>query len=115
MNFARRILAMVPKSERFELRLDSEALERIDEWRADRPDLPSRSEAMRRLVEIGLGRPEDEQLFQIARFNLLAAAKTNGPAQALSYAYIYAWQNSVYPLFHESSGLHQPFVAQFTV
>lgn len=42
------------KTERFELRLSSELLARIDEWRRNQPDLPTRSEAIRRLVESGL-------------------------------------------------------------
>lgn len=45
---------MVPKTERFELRLDQVAIDRIDAWRAAQGDLPSRSEAVRRLVERGL-------------------------------------------------------------
>src|SRR5437773_1344571 len=46
----------MPKSERFELRLDEDALSRIDSWRAEQSDLPSRAEAMRRLVEVGIAR-----------------------------------------------------------
>ncbi|PKP76449.1 YfbU family protein [Parvibaculum sp.] len=45
---------MPPKSERFELRLDAEILEQVDNWRAEQGDLPSRSEAVRRLIEKGL-------------------------------------------------------------
>ncbi|HZE53835.1 MAG TPA: YfbU family protein [Bradyrhizobium sp.] len=45
---------MVPKTERFELRLDPSILERMDGWRGDQPDLPSRAEAVRRLIEEGL-------------------------------------------------------------
>lgn len=47
---------MVPKSERFEMRLDEETISRIDEWRSEQAKLPSRAEAMRRLVEAGLSR-----------------------------------------------------------
>ena len=43
-----------PKTERFELRLSLELLARVDEWRRAQSDLPSRSEAVRRLMEIGL-------------------------------------------------------------
>lgn len=42
------------KTERFELRLSMELLARVDEWRRTQADLPSRSEAVRRLMEIGL-------------------------------------------------------------
>ncbi|MBV9932073.1 MAG: YfbU family protein [Alphaproteobacteria bacterium] len=49
-------------SERFEMRIDSELLERLDRWRGAEDDRPSRAEAIRRLVEGGLahdaeGRP----------------------------------------------------------
>lgn len=45
---------MVPKTERFELRFDPSTLERIDVWREEQPDLPSRAEAVRELVDHGL-------------------------------------------------------------
>jgi uncharacterized protein YfbU (UPF0304 family) len=41
-------------SERFEMRFDKDTLDAIDEWRQQAVGLPSRSEAVRRLVEIGL-------------------------------------------------------------
>lgn len=46
---------MAPKTERFEMRLDEAALTRVDAWRSQQLDIPSRSEAMRRLIELGLG------------------------------------------------------------
>jgi len=36
------------------IRLSDEFIARVDAWAADQPDLPVRSEAIRRLVEIGL-------------------------------------------------------------
>ena len=45
---------MQMKTERFEMRMDRETLENVDAWRANQPDLPSRAEAMRRLVDAGL-------------------------------------------------------------
>jgi hypothetical protein len=33
---------------------DEELLARIDRWRASQPDVPGKSEAMRRLIEAGL-------------------------------------------------------------
>lgn len=42
------------KSRRFEMRFDSDMIERIDGWRAKQPGLPPRAEAIRRLVEQGL-------------------------------------------------------------
>jgi uncharacterized protein YfbU (UPF0304 family) len=46
---------MTLKSERFEMRLDTETIESIDQWRAKQDDHPSRAEAIRRLVDAGLG------------------------------------------------------------
>jgi uncharacterized protein YfbU (UPF0304 family) len=45
---------VVPKTERFELRLDEALLEKVDKWRAQQDDLLSRAEAMRQLVEASL-------------------------------------------------------------
>lgn len=45
---------MPPKTERFEMRLELEMIERIDNWRRKQSDLPTRAEAIRRLVDFGL-------------------------------------------------------------
>ena len=45
-------------TERFEMRLGQAVLEKVDGWRARQDDLPSRSEAVRRLMEAGLGATE---------------------------------------------------------
>jgi uncharacterized protein len=45
---------MQAKTERFELRLDEDVLERVDRWRSEHEDQPSRAEAIRQLVEAGL-------------------------------------------------------------
>ena len=47
------------RSTRFEIRLHQPLCNRIDEWRRCRPDLPSRAEAARQLIERGLD-AEDE-------------------------------------------------------
>ena len=103
------------KSERFELRLEPEILGKIDEWRSQQRDLPSRSEAVRKLVSAGLGKPEHMQQFQIARFNVLCAAKAPGTAEMVPEAYAYAWQVGVFPLFNEGARLHLPFADQFDI
>jgi len=36
---------------RFELRLSSELMDALDEWRRQQPDLPNRTEALRRIIE----------------------------------------------------------------
>lgn len=41
-------------TERFEMRIDSELLDRLDSWRDAEEDTPSRAEAVRRLIEAGL-------------------------------------------------------------
>lgn len=51
---------MATKTERFEMRMDEHILDRIDRWRASQDDVPSRAEATRRLVELGLRRPAGE-------------------------------------------------------
>lgn len=42
---------MAPKTERIELRLEPEIVQRLDEWRMMQGDLPTRSEAIRRLLD----------------------------------------------------------------
>jgi metal-responsive CopG/Arc/MetJ family transcriptional regulator len=46
------------KTERFEMRLDPQMVARIDAWRRRQEDLPSRAEAIRRLIEASLGGDE---------------------------------------------------------
>lgn len=68
---------MAPKTERFEMRLDEDTLTRVDKWRAAQSDVPSRAEAIRRLIEQGLSRPDraatvslsdgDKLLFMVLR------------------------------------------------
>lgn len=41
-------------SERFEMRIDSDLLDRLDLWRHGEDDTPSRAEAVRRLIEAGV-------------------------------------------------------------
>jgi hypothetical protein len=42
------------KAERFEMRVPASFLKVVDDWRRKQADLPSRAEAIRRLVELGL-------------------------------------------------------------
>ena len=48
-------------TERFEMRLPTSTLEDVDAWRTRQTDLPSRAEAMRRLLEAGLAATESRQ------------------------------------------------------
>ena len=43
-------------AERFEMRVPPSFLKAVDEWRRKQADLPSRSEAIRRMVEQALGK-----------------------------------------------------------
>ena len=45
---------MALKTERFEMRIELEMLAKIDAWRRRQKDLPSRAEAVRRLIDQGL-------------------------------------------------------------
>lgn len=103
------------KTERFELRLETEFLGRIDEWRASEGDLPSRSEAVRRLAIVGLNTKVARQAFMAIKFQILVAALTEGPGIKLDDAYIYAWDRDIYPWFHDSAGWHKPFKDDFIV
>jgi len=38
----------------FQMRASAEFLQKVDDWRRAQPDLPSRAEAIRRLVELAL-------------------------------------------------------------
>src|SRR5262245_12859040 len=51
---------MAKKSESFVMRFNVDMIERIDDWRRKKRDLPSRSAAILRLVEVGLavGQPQ---------------------------------------------------------
>jgi uncharacterized protein len=49
---------MDEKTERFEMRVPSSFLKKIDDWRRKHPDLPSRAEAIRSLVEQALQKRE---------------------------------------------------------
>jgi len=46
-------------SNRLELRATDSWLHRVDEWRRKQTDIPSRAEAIRRLVELGLKAKSD--------------------------------------------------------
>jgi hypothetical protein len=106
---------MADKAERFELRVEKQMLECIDEWRSNQIDLPSRAEAMRRLATLGLVERNGQQLFQSTRFNLLAAALNAATKPLLDDSYVYAWSAGVYPWLHDCKGrvLHKPFDKYF--
>jgi uncharacterized protein YfbU (UPF0304 family) len=52
-------------TERFEMRLGQSVLEEVDSWRARQSDVPSRSEAVRRLVETALGSSGEQRQIKL--------------------------------------------------
>lgn len=54
--------AMDEKTERFDMRVPEGLLRKLDEWRRKQDDLPSRAEAIRRLVEYALSVPAAQRL-----------------------------------------------------
>ena len=50
------------ESQRFEMKLKGDILHRVDSWRSKRRDIPSRAEAIRRLVDRGLSLEEQETI-----------------------------------------------------
>lgn len=60
--YVHREVMVVPKTERFEMRLDEEILGRVERWREVEAGGISRSEAMRQLVEIGLATGSKESV-----------------------------------------------------
>lgn len=100
-------------SERFELRLERETLQRIDAWRSKREVPASRSEAVRRLLEIGLG--ERGEAFELMRVQVLLAARQGFVGGPHWQAYAFAWARGVFPLLHESVNLHEPFSGGFRI
>lgn len=61
-------------SERFEMRIDSELLERLDQWRQNEDDSPSRAEAIRRLLEAGLAHDNKGRIPHLSDGEKLIAA-----------------------------------------
>jgi len=51
------------KSERFEMRLDEMTANRIDLWKESQDDNPSRAEAVRRLVDVGLSVAQSNEIY----------------------------------------------------
>jgi uncharacterized protein len=53
-------------TERFEMRIDSELIDRLDSWRTSEDDSPSRAEAVRRLIEAGLAHDNKGRIPQLS-------------------------------------------------
>lgn len=48
-------IAYMQNDKTFQMRVSADFLKSLDDWRRQQPDLPSRAEAIRRLVEQALG------------------------------------------------------------
>ncbi len=59
------------KSERFEMRLDTGTANRVDIWRDKQPDGPSRAEAFRRLVDVGLAVVNPDEIYPTSSEKLM--------------------------------------------
>jgi len=106
---------MKDKPERFELRLDKVTLDRIDTWRSEQPDMPSRAEAVRRLVSRSLNADNGRRMYEMARFQVLTAALSPGVEDRLPESYVFAWDYEVYPFSDAGAHLHVPFEPYFRV
>jgi uncharacterized protein YfbU (UPF0304 family) len=80
-------VVMATKSERFELRIDEEQISRVDEWASEQPDRPTRAEAVRRLVNLGLSAgssravnfSDGEKMLMLMMGDLFKALKIKDP------------------------------------
>jgi len=103
---------MTPKTERFELRLDLNTITEVDHWRKKQNNLPSRSEAIRCLIETGLG-TSSRQDFLAMKFQILVASLVPYVKESLSDAHVFAWQHEIYPF--ENKDWAEPFATHFLV
>jgi len=65
------------------VRVDADFIKQIDEWRKKQDDIPSRPEAIRRLVEIGLSKsepPKGPKVLSTAKQSAARAAELAGDA-----------------------------------
>jgi hypothetical protein len=103
------------KTERVELRFDSQVFDRIDEWRSKEADVPNRSEAIRRLVQRGLT-ASDRQAFTSVKLQLMLAAKLPNSENYLSDAFIFAFSFDIFPAFSDDQILWaEPFEPCFSI
>ena len=103
------------KTERLELRLDENIVDTIDQWRRKEQDLPTRSEAVRRLIQQGLS-SSSKQAYTLMKTQLLVAARLPKSDSFLSDSTLFAWAHDVYPaLGMNEDMLAEPFAQSFSV
>ena len=82
---------MSPQDERFEMRLSSDLSDRINNWRTKQDDIPSRAEAIRRLIEIALAdtsMKDSEKLTISLLCDLYKALKIKDPIDGINPEFI---------------------------
>ncbi len=57
----------------------------------------------------------NDALFQMMRFQVLAAGLQSGSSQKLHDSYVFAWDACIYPLFNDAADFHKPFADQFAI
>jgi hypothetical protein len=57
----------------------------------------------------------EEQAFTLMRFQVLALGVNPQTERKLTDGYVYAWEESVYPLYDEAAPWHEPFADQFAI
>jgi antitoxin MazE len=108
-------MQMESKTERVELRLTSDLIGEIDAWRTQQADVPTRSEAIRRLTVRGMSQNQERQLFEIARFQIKLAAANPATAARLPLSYVYAWEWRLYPMHDDIDGISKSFEEFFNI
>lgn len=53
--------------------------------------------------------------YMLMKFNILTMALHPELKHRIQDAYVYAWDNDIYPFFHNSAPWHQPFEEEFDV
>ena len=97
------------RQERIELRIEGTTLEYIDKWRSEQPELPNRSEAIRRLISEGLNSNQLRALFAVAKLQIYTIAASDKKKKVISDAYLYAWKHGIFPHLQTHTNVHAHF------
>ena len=84
------------RTERFEMRLTLDTLEQVDQWRASQPSLPSRAEAVRRLIDVGLSVASEGQKIALSDGEKLILLMLD---DVYSHLKIDKWKSNIDPKF----------------
>ena len=103
------------RQERVELRIEGTTLERIDKWRSEQPELPNRSEAIRRLISVGLSSTQLQALFAVTKLQVYSIAASDKEKKIVGNAYLYAWKHGIFPHLQTYTEVHAPFSDCFAV